>query len=152
MHKRISLFKAPSGKAAATCRQGAAAVAGSGTAARCQRRGSGPHLPGSAPDLFWAARLTQPAPSPDRLCSLPNKARRELTGWLRGHPVFTLRASGSRSLAALLCSIPALAGPRQPGHIGTAAAAEGDTLWIHRTASNRRECRHSFHHSTLQDH
>lgn len=33
-----------------------------------------------------------------RLRSLPNKATSELTGWLIGQPVFTLRAGGSWSL------------------------------------------------------
>lgn len=64
-----------------------------------------------------------------RLRSLPNKATRELTGWLIGHPVFTLRAGGSWSLQPSSApghrsATPALAEPRRisaareakPGH------------------------------------
>ncbi|KAK4825736.1 hypothetical protein QYF61_002175 [Mycteria americana] len=45
-----------------------------------------------------------PACSVPRHCrrSLPNKARRELTGWLIGHPVFTLQTSSAAAAGAYL--------------------------------------------------
>lgn len=137
-HKRISLFKATCSITAAICQaessvsdswaqaqQLAVSAAVLGRISRGLRR--------IRSGLRVSSSMFRPQ---TRLRSLPNKARRELTGWLRGHPVFTLRAGGSWSLPALLCSIPALAAPRQPGHIGAARrakplAAEGDELRFH---------------------